>query len=138
VSEKHYAHLTTAQYFKLDVACIPLWAAFGGMTGGVYLVGSVLRKPDWRDVDVRAILWDAEYDRLFPKTDEFGENAQWKIICIAISHYLSSVTGLPIDFQIQRQTQANEQYPTAEDHQRNAIGLFIHKYDHLDEAQPQQ
>lgn len=131
---KHYAHfLTTTAYFKLDVACIPLWAAFGGMKGGVYLVGSVLRKPDWRDVDIRAILEDAEYDRIFPPStvDRFGENAQWKITCIAISHYLSSVTGLPIDFQIQRQTQANERYPRAEDHRRNAIGLFVHEYDHL-------
>lgn len=126
--EKHYAHyLTTTTYFKLDVACIPLWRAFQSH-GGVYLVGSVLRKPDWRDVDIRVILDDAEFDRLFPVTDKWGENAQWKIICISISHYLSSVTGLPIDFQIQRQTQANEQYSRDEDHRRNAIGLF-HKYD---------
>jgi hypothetical protein len=134
MSEKHYAHyLTTSQYFKLDVACIPLWRAFGP-AGGTYLVGSVLRKPDWRDVDIRVILDDAEFDRLFPKTDRFGENAQWKIICIAISHYLSSVTGLPIDFQIQRQTQANERYPTAEYHRRNAIGLFVHEYDGIQGA----
>lgn len=129
--EKYYAHyLTTTTYFKLDVSCIPLWAAFGGGIGGVYLVGSVLRKPDWRDVDIRAILDDAEYDRLFPVTDRHGENAQWKLICIAISQYLSSVTGLPIDFQLQRQTNANERYPKAEGHQRNAIGLFVHEYDH--------
>lgn len=129
MSEKHYAHhLTTTAYFKLDAACIPLWRAFG-RHGGVYMVGSALRKPDWRDVDIRVILDDAEYDRLFVETDKWGENAQWKIICISISHYLSSVTDLPIDFQIQRQTQANERYPTKEDHRRNAIGLFIHEYD---------
>lgn len=129
MSEKHYAHyLTTTAYFKLDVACIPLWGAFG-KTGGVYLVGSVLRKPDWRDVDIRAILDDAEFDRLFPVTDKWGENAQWKLICIAVSHYLVSVTGLPIDFQIQRQTQANEMYAKDEGHGRNAIGLFVHGYD---------
>jgi hypothetical protein len=108
--DKHYAHyLTTTDFFKLDVACIPLWRAFGSY-GGVYFVGSALRKPDWRDVDIRVILDDAEYDRLFPPAtvDRFGENAQWKIICVAVSHYLSAVTGLPIDFQIQRQTNANE------------------------------
>lgn len=88
------------------MACIPLWRAFGGSSGGVYLVGSCLRKPDWRDVDLRAI-----------------------------SHYLSAVTGLPIDFQLQRQTQANERYPRLEDHRRSAIGLFVHEYDHVgDEA----
>ena len=133
MAEKHYAHyLTTTAYFKLDAACIPLWSAFRSH-GGVYLVGSVLRKPDWRDVDIRVILDDAEYDRLFPPTtvDRFDENAQWKIICISVSHYLSSITDLPIDFQIQRQTQANARYPKAEDHRRNAIGLFMHEYDHL-------
>jgi len=62
----------------------------------------------------------------FPVTDSFGENAQWKIICISISHYLSSVTNLPIDFQIQRQTQ---KYADSCDHHRNAIGLFSHQYD---------
>lgn len=131
MTEKHYAHfLTTTAYFKLDVACIPLWHAFQSH-GGVYLVGSVLRKPDWRDVDIRVILEDAEYDRLFPVTDKWGENAQWKIICISISHYLSGVTGLPIDFQIQRQTNANERYPHADGYHRNAIGLFVHDYDKL-------
>lgn len=129
MAEKQYPHyLTTTDYFKLDVACIPLQQAFGAQ-GGVYLVGSVLRKSDWRDVDIRAILDDAEFDRLFPQTDRLGENAQWKIICVSMSHYLSGVTGLPIDFQIQRQTQANEEYP--KDHQRDAIGLFIHAYDHI-------
>lgn len=136
MAEKYYAHhLTTSQYFKLDVACIPLWAAFGDK-GGVYLVGSVLRKTDWRDVDIRVMLDDAEYVRLFPVTDKWGENAQWKIVCIAISSYLSSVTGLPIDFQIQRQTQANEMYPKAKNHGRNAIGLFVHDYDHVSRSTP--
>ena len=131
---KTYAHfLTTVQYFKLDASCIPLQAAFGCFR--VYLVGSVLRRPDWRDVDIRAIIEDAEYDRLFPKTDKWGENALWKIVCISISNYLSSVTGLPIDFQIQRQTQANERYPQKDGHHRSGIGLFIHDYDHLMQAE---
>lgn len=133
--EKRYAHyLTTTQYFTLDNACRPLWAAFGRV-GGVYLVGSVLRKRDWRDVDVRAMLDDAEYDRLFPPdtVDRFGENAQWKLICISISHYLSAVTGLPVDFQLQRTTQANARYARADDHRRSAIGLFVHEYDHAGE-----
>lgn len=130
-TEKYYAHfLATTEYFKLDAACIPLWRAFES-NGGIYLVGSVLKKAEYRDVDIRAILDDAEFDRLFPKTDRWGENAQWKLFCISISSYLSSVTGLPIDFQIQRQTQANERYPRAENHPRNAIGLFIHDFDNL-------
>ena len=132
---KTYAHfLTTVQYFKLDAACIPLEAAFKESGFGLYLVGSVLRRPDWRDVDIRAILEDSEYDRIFPKTDKWCENAMWKMMCISISHYLSAVTGLPIDFQIQRQTQANERYPSKDGHMRNAIGLFIHDYDRISDG----
>ena len=132
---KHYAHyLTTTQYFKLDNACRPLWNALPS-GAGIYLVGSVLRKPDWRDVDIRAILEDAEFDRFFPVVDKWQENALWKIVCISISNYLSSVTDLPIDFQIQRQSQANQKYSSHDGHHRNAIGLFIHEYDHLPKAQ---
>jgi len=136
MTEKHYAHyLTTTEYFKLDVACIPLWRAFGHgpgrFPGGIYMVGSVLRKSDWRDVDIRAMLEDTEFDRLFPKTDRHGENALWKLICISISNYISSTTDLPVDFQIQRTTQANETYG---DCPRSAIGLFVHEYDHIHET----
>ena len=128
MAEKHYAHyLTTTEYFKLDNACRPLWDACDQF--GVYLVGSVLRKPDWRDVDIRMILANEEFDRLFPKVDKFGENALWKIMCISISNYLSNMTDLPIDFQIQRQSEANEKYKTQDGHLRSAIGLFIHDYD---------
>lgn len=131
MSEKHYAHyLTTTQYFKLDVACIPLWSAFQDNCFGVYMVGSALRKPDWRDVDIRVMMEDAEYDRMFPVVDKWDESALQKLMCISISNYLSSVTGLPIDFQIQKQSSANARYPSADGHKRNAIGLFIHDYDH--------
>lgn len=127
---KTYAHfLTTTQYFKLDAACIPLWKAFITRGFGVFLVGSALHKPDWRDVDIRVILPDDEYDRMFPDADEHGQTAFWHITCISISSYLSSVTGLPIDFQIQKQSEANAKYPTSEGHRRSAIGMFVHSYD---------
>lgn len=54
----------------------------------------------------------------------FECNARWSLICISISHWLRLRTGLPIDFQIQPQTWANEQYPK---HTRNAIGLYVGK-----------
>lgn len=129
--EKHYAHyLTVTEFFKLDSACVILWRAFGGM-GGTYLVGSAMQKQNWRDVDVCTILDDAEFDRLFPVTNDFGENVQWKLFCIAISEYLSSVTGLPIDYKIQQQTRANAMFG---DKPRNAIGLFMHH----PQAEPEQ
>jgi len=41
-------------------------------------------------------------------------------MCTAISLQLSQATGLPIDFQIQAQTEANAEYPG----KRSALGIF--------------
>ena len=59
---------------------------------------------DFRDVDLRTILADDEFDALF-KDREF-----WSLFCLAVSTYLSQVSGLPIDYQVQRMTQANEKF----------------------------
>jgi hypothetical protein len=32
------------------------------------------------------------------------------LFCLGVSAYLSQVSGLPIDYQVQRQTQANEKH----------------------------
>jgi len=44
----------------LTGACRPIAAAFGGTT---YLVGSVLQRPDFRDIDIRLILDDDTVQR---------------------------------------------------------------------------
>lgn len=77
---------------------------------GTYLVGSVMERPNYRDVDVRLILSDDNYDRL---TDE------WCLIGFVFSRYLADVTRLP-DFQVQRQTDANAAYPGRP---RNPLGV---------------
>ena len=41
-----------------------LWDAFGSPA---YLVGSVLTSKSWRDVDVRFIMSDEEYAKMFPE-----------------------------------------------------------------------
>ena len=52
-----------------------LWDAFGETP---YLVGSVLRGPGWRDVDVRMILPDDEYERYgFPTWSRTHDCARW-------------------------------------------------------------
>ena len=94
-------------------------AAFGHLP---YLVGSAARSKTWRDVDVRLMLPDDEFDALFPghiKPDRV--NAKWSLICAAISELGRQRTGLPIDFQIQRMTDANDRY----DGVRHALGLHL-------------
>lgn len=94
-------------------------AAFGRLP---YLVGSAARSKQWRDVDVRLMLPDEEFDELFPghiKPDRV--NAKWALICAAISELGRLRTGLPIDFQIQRMSDANDRY----DGIRQALGLHL-------------
>jgi hypothetical protein len=77
-----------------------------------YLVGSATRTTKWRDVDVRVILPDDEFDSTFGKlTRPRCLNTRWNAACLAFAALGRAMTGLPIDFQIDRQTEANEEYP---------------------------
>lgn len=107
------SHLTTAQFAILNDACIPLVEAFDSMP---YLVGSATERADYRDVDLRLILADEEFDRLFA-----GREPPWSLVSLAIGQYLAGITGLPIDFQIQRRTEANERFPGPGN--RNPMGM---------------
>lgn len=114
--------------FKLELACQHLGRAFGGY--GIYLVGSVLQRPDWRDVDVRMILSDKEFADLFPGCGSNWEfDQRWLIMTVAISHWLSDQTGLPIDFQFQPATHANEVHGRGKGTQRNVLGMIFSKSD---------
>jgi hypothetical protein len=105
--------LSPRQMFLLDLACKPLWEAFPD--GGVYLVGTAGERQAYRDVDVRLILGDKSYDRLRKAIGAQGI----AFLGIAIGQYLASLTDLPIDFQLQRQTEANAHHSGV----RNALGL---------------
>lgn len=94
-----------------------VWAAFGSPP---YLVGSALRGKKWRDVDVRLILEDAEYERLGLGDPRYTHrNEKWVSLVLAYSALAQSMTGLPVDFQIQQQTHANKLY----DGPRSALGM---------------
>lgn len=83
--------------------------AFGHLP---YLVGSAAVGKQWRDVDVRLILPDDEFDTLFPThTRPARHDGRWGLLCAAISELARQRTGLPVDFQIQRQSFANDRYP---------------------------
>lgn len=108
--------------FTLELACQHLNRAFGGF--GVYLVGSSLERPDWRDVDLRMILSDADFAVLFPNAGEHWEcDPRWLVMTTAISAWLSQQSSLPVDFQFQPQTHANARHGG----RRNAMGMEIHR-----------
>jgi len=108
--------------FALELACRHVCEAFDSW--GCYVVGSAMERPDWRDVDVRMIMSDEQFAALFPDAGEHWEHdARWLLLTVSISEYLSKVTGLPIDFQFQPQTHANERHKGP----RNAIGIRIAK-----------
>lgn len=93
--------------------------AFGRLP---YLVGSAARGKQWRDVDVRLMLPDDEFDALFPgHTKPDSVDGRWSLLCAAISELGRFRTGLPIDFQFQRTSDANERY----DGVRHALGLSV-------------
>lgn len=77
-----------------------------------YQVGSSLTSKDWRDVDVRLILPDDEFNAQFGEVAGAEVNSKLGAITLAFSALGQQMTGLPIDFQIQSQSHANERYPT--------------------------
>ena len=112
-------YLPSPQALLLSQACLFVARAFDSHP---YLVGSCLHKRDFRDVDVRLILEDDRYDKMFGfGTESEHRNAYWSLLCTSISMYLSTASGLPVDFQIQRQTQANEKHQGP----RSALGIFL-------------
>lgn len=92
--------LSPPMLFLLDLACKPITEAFGVKP---YLVGSVQERTAGprSDVDVRLILDDEAYDALVTSPE------LRTMLDLAFSAYLRGITGLPIDFQIQRQTDTN-------------------------------
>jgi hypothetical protein len=83
--------------FLLDSACIPIRQAFDRPP---LLVGSALSRRRFRDVDVRLVLPDDEYDALSVE--------QWALFNIVTSTHLTTVSGLPVDFQVQQASAANK------------------------------
>lgn len=76
-----------------------------------FLVGSATQGKTWRDVDVRMMLDDDDFDQAFPGYASAGQNdTRWAFICAAISEFGRAQTGLPIDFQLQRTSDANARF----------------------------
>ena len=130
---KRRCYLTTAELHRLDLAVAPLVKVVNSPLTqatdhgfGVYLVGSTWDKADYRDVDVRMILSDEGFDALFGHC-----SALWEAFCYAWSRLLTHDTELPVDFQVQRQTEANEKYGG---HPRNPLGTGHREFADLGDA----
>ena len=101
-----------------------IYDAFGETA---YHVGSSTKGKTWRDVDVRLMLDDSEFDALVPGyRDADQRDAKWALICAAISELGKRLTGLPIDFQVQRASDANEKFGQGGGHYRNPLWLYNH------------
>jgi hypothetical protein len=103
-------YLTVAETDLLNDWGRALKAMFGACS---YHVGSSLLSADWRDVDVRHIPRDPEYADLSQLVNIDRLN-------LAVSLWGRHVTGLPIDWQVQQRTAANEEFGG---HRRNALGI---------------
>jgi hypothetical protein len=105
--------LSTTEIYELDRACVAIKRAFGQHP---YLVGTAGfgERTAYRDVDVRLMLDDGKFAAVCPNRE------RWELLCLAISAYLSGRTGLPVDFQIQVASIANEKHG---DKPRNPLGM---------------
>lgn len=107
------SYLTVPQFHRLNWSCAPIRKAFGSSP---YLVGSVLHRQNYRDVDLRLSM-SPENDSF--GTDFFTEGARLLVINVAISDWLSQMTQLPIDFQFQPYAE----FKTYDGEPRNPMGL---------------
>lgn len=117
MSASTYVHITKA--YALNEACRTLVDAFGWH---IYQVGSSLYRRDWHDIDVRCILDDDEFARMFPGEEpgkSWRQNPRLALLNAALSEWLQKRTGLPVDFQFQQQTAANAE------HQGHRSGLGV-------------
>lgn len=106
-----------------DIALLNTWAneVRAMFRATPHLVGSVLERRDYRDVDIRLMLWaDPEHAGSVKRTYDYLANAvSIEHLNLAVSLWGQKVTGLPIDFQVQQAESANEDF----NGRRHALGL---------------
>jgi len=88
-----------------------------------YQVGSSVTSKEWRDVDVVVILEDDHFAEWFGTWPGAGHShdPKWAALCAAISAWGKEETGLPVDFKVQQQTEANARHGGG----RSALGLRL-------------
>lgn len=86
-----------------------------------YHVGSSVTSKQWRDVDVRLLLPDDEFTEQFGDNRSAETNPKLAAITLAFAVLGRQMTGLPIDFQIQPVTWANEKFSQRDGNIRSAL-----------------
>lgn len=124
MADTRASFLSPPDFHRLNWACRPITEAFGEPP---YLVGSVLTRPDFRDIDIRLILDDEVVERMFGASGAFGlhcdgdPKAVRLLVNIALSDLIAKAANppAPIDFQIQSMAEAN----VPEHGARNPMGV---------------
>lgn len=126
---KKFCYVGVPTIFKLELACQTIEAAFctHEKFAGVYLVGSSLERPDFRDVDVVCMLDDDTFAKLFPDATfsrgkgaaSFEFDARWQLMTVMMSDWLTGQIGMQVDFKFQPMTWANAHHSG----HRQALGL---------------
>lgn len=106
------SYLQLADFERVEEWCRSVFTLFDGNVP--YMVGSVNRHPDFRDVDIRLLVDDDVF------AANWSDPIKHRLINRAISTWGQRETGLPIDFQVQERTAANEQF---EGEFRNPMGI---------------
>ena len=121
---KTYAHyLGVTQFLELRFAAAIVKGVFRS-SFGIYLVGSAMTRKDWRDVDVRHIIGDDEFeDRFGEFIEPYDRNHFLRAFNLGVSEWMRARCHLPVDYQVQPITKANELYPSP-DNPRNGLGLL--------------
>lgn len=117
---RYETHVGAPGLFLLNQSCLAIAAAFDSTP---YLVGSAITTKDHRDVDVRLILDDEQFERLFPGFVYSNPRVcpLWSLMCSSISQHLAHATGLLVDFQIQSATAADAKFAGCK---RVPLGIF--------------
>lgn len=97
-----------------------IWDAFGEDSYVFHVGSSVEKKEGWRDVDVRVLLSNEEWKKWgFLEPNLIQHDPKYVALCLAFSELGHKMTGLPIDFQIQRLEDANKEFSGI----RSALGI---------------
>ena len=119
---KKWNYLGSPACFTLELACKHLNRAFPGRC---YVVGSVLERPDFRDVDIRMMISDEDFRVLFPDvhsslSGHWEHDTRWLLLTSLISNWLTQTLniGKPVDFQFQPISWGNKHHSK----KRNPIG----------------
>jgi ribonucleotide monophosphatase NagD (HAD superfamily) len=88
---------------KFEVTANAVAARYGGK---VYLVGSALSKKNPRDYDVRVVIEDDDFRRLFGWNDEKAADWAARYDQLKNSRQFSMEMALNIDFQVQKKSDA--------------------------------